>query len=355
MTVTSNNYNFGNAFTIDSIIDNAFLVCGKSPSLITGDDLKTSKNFLNLIFSNWVNLSLNLWAIDQQMITLIPGQNTYNLPVGTIDVVSNNEASVLSTIRQITSTGVAASSSGNAANAFDNNLSTSCTQLLPNGWISYDLGENNDVSIPYIGINSNVNRTYKIAVQYSNDNINWETYNIPQSLDYKKNQTSWIVPYEQPKARYFRILETNNAILDITELYFEIPNNARVITRISRQTWISQANKTQESTVTGFIVQKQINPIIQFWPTPSSSSSYNRALYYRSRKIQDVNDFINNVDIPQRFYLALVYELAFHLSFIHAPERSEKFQAMAREYFYKSNSNDIENMPVTLTPITYYT
>lgn len=347
MTQTSELYDFVNNEKIDDFIKDAYEKCGIIMQQLSAYQFQAARRSLNYILSDWPNKGLNLWAVDQQMITIVPGQNTYLMPVGSIDVVGN-ECTTLNIQRQITTTGVPDSSSGVPANAFDNNLATACTQTAPNGWISYDLGLGNDVSIPYVGIISYTKQNYTIACQYSHDNMNWYTYNEPQLLEYLPLTTIWIVPYQAPLARYFRILETAGATLNINELYFSIPLNSKIVTRLSRQEWISLPNKNVLGAINAFVVQRQINPVIQFWNAPAVNWGYTNVLYYRSRAVQDISNYIFNVDAPQRFFMALSDGLAAELALKFAPDKYQMLKARSDESYSSAARADVEDVPIRL-------
>jgi hypothetical protein len=70
----------------DDLIEEAYERCGLESR--TGYDMKTARRSLNLLFAEWANRGLNLWTIEQDSLTMIPGQAQYNLPADTINVLS---------------------------------------------------------------------------------------------------------------------------------------------------------------------------------------------------------------------------------------------------------------------------
>lgn len=355
MTTT---YNFGQTQYIDEIILEAFERCGIKGDLISGLELVSAQRALNYMLCDWVNRGLQLWTVDQQIITLIPGQATYPMPVGTVDVVADEM--IFTSITRVLG-GTPASSSGTAVNAFDGNPATACTETSPNGWISYDFGVGNSQSITYIGIQSNSNTNYTIAVQYSSDNTNWYTVNTPVTIPYQIGMQSWIAPYVAPVARYLRILETGGATLDIQELYFDIDTNAnsgaqssRSIARISRQEYRAIPNKTQQGDVSCFLVNRQVQPSITFWNTPRAGQFMN-IIYNRKRYFYDVNDFISSIDSPQRFLNAIVAGLASSLALKFATDKYQALSAIAEDCFNRAARDDTERVPLRIqTDYTNY-
>lgn len=70
----------------DDLIEEAYERCGLESR--TGYDMKTARRSLNLLFAEWANRGLNLWTIEQDFLTMIPGQAQYNLPADTVNVLS---------------------------------------------------------------------------------------------------------------------------------------------------------------------------------------------------------------------------------------------------------------------------
>jgi len=70
----------------DDLIEEAYERCGLESR--TGYDMRTARRSLNLLFAEWANRGLNLWTIEQDSMTMIPGQAQYNLPADTVNVLS---------------------------------------------------------------------------------------------------------------------------------------------------------------------------------------------------------------------------------------------------------------------------
>jgi hypothetical protein len=77
------------SFNLDlsEIIEEAFERCGSE--LRTGYDHRTARRSLNLLFADWANRGINMWTIEQGTINFVQGQNTYDLPVDTVDLIEH--------------------------------------------------------------------------------------------------------------------------------------------------------------------------------------------------------------------------------------------------------------------------
>lgn len=67
------------------IIEEAGERCGVE--IRAGHQVRTARRSLNLLLIEWANRGLNLWTLEKHEITLIPGQDTYQLPADTVDLL----------------------------------------------------------------------------------------------------------------------------------------------------------------------------------------------------------------------------------------------------------------------------
>ena len=70
---------------IDDIIEEAYERCGIRTN--SGQDLRSARRSLNLLFSEWGNRGINLWKVKSKTETLVNGQVTYNTPSDCNDVL----------------------------------------------------------------------------------------------------------------------------------------------------------------------------------------------------------------------------------------------------------------------------
>lgn len=115
----------------------------------------------------------------------------------------------------------ATSAMGTAANAFDGNPATDCTQTSANGNISYDFGVGMSQPIARVGIISAVTRTYDLIFEYSDANaMTWTTAVNPASQNYTADQEYFFELPDIINARAWRVRETGGATLNLAEVFF---------------------------------------------------------------------------------------------------------------------------------------
>jgi hypothetical protein len=66
-------------------IEEAFERCGIE--VRTGYDQRTARRSLNLLLADWANRGLNQWTIEEEVVTMVAGDNEYALSSSTIDVL----------------------------------------------------------------------------------------------------------------------------------------------------------------------------------------------------------------------------------------------------------------------------
>lgn len=343
---TSGSYNFGNT-ELNTLIDIAFGQCGKPFETITARDRDVARFHANILLSSWINESVPLWSIKRnQLLTLIPGQSEYPLQKGTIDLL---EVSLRRSIRQVT--GTAFSNEGVAANAFDGNSTTACTQTTADGYIGFDYGPNSQKQILMIGITSQVLGGHSIQFDVSNDNINWSTVlDIPYKL-YQAGTNYWFHIQSPKIGRYFRIKEYGGYILNIQELYFNDTINDILFSPISRNEYYSQPNKFTSGPPLSYVVNREISPTVTFWPVPSEIevSQCNCIFYNAKMAIQDAGSSINSIEMPQRFYQPFIFGLSAQLAPQYAFDRTDKLCNLYTNAFNFATNEDTEKgIPISV-------
>jgi hypothetical protein len=338
---TSGTFNFGSTINDQFIID-SYERCGILPDLITAEQIQSAQRSANLVLSEWINRGLNLWTVKQSMLNLIPNQTAYTLPYPTSDVL---EATIRSSQRNLGGTAFS-SAGGIAQNAFDNNPATACTQTSPNGYISYNYGTNVQYAISLVGIQSNATLTYTLVCETSPDNINWTLALSIPAQTYTQGVNLWFVVPVPFNAQYFRVRETGGETLNVQELFFNTVLLDIVITRISRAEYIALPNKNQTGRPTSFYVDRQINPVIYLWPTPSPS--YNNLFYTRVELMQDIGQLTNNSDIPQRFYDAFIAGVACKLALKYMPQKYDILKIDYDNAYSLAGREDTERVPLRI-------
>lgn len=84
---TSGTNDFGYSLENFEIMREAFERCGKDMSMITAVQVNSAARSIDLMFTDWVNKGINLFAVDRQEIPLFQGVPSYTIPVDTARVL----------------------------------------------------------------------------------------------------------------------------------------------------------------------------------------------------------------------------------------------------------------------------
>ena len=87
---TSGTTTFESSFYIDDIITEAYERLGRFD--YSGNDIKTARRSLNIMFQEWGNRGLHFWEVKNNSITLVNGQSVYTMFRSTNDGTSSATA-----------------------------------------------------------------------------------------------------------------------------------------------------------------------------------------------------------------------------------------------------------------------
>lgn len=357
---TSETYNFCSPES-RVLIDDAYERIGILTPLIDREKIISAQRSINFILQHWPNQGKNLWAIREAMIGLQPNQNTYSIPTNAIDLKT---VALRESTRNVFNNGSPSSSAGGvAANAFDGDTSTVCTQVSSNGNISYtwDIEQADDfeVAISLVGIQSNATTNYTLVCEYSTDfGATWNTALSIPVQSYPKGVTQWFSIDVPTNSVSFRVRETGGATLNIQELYFNNSTQDKIISRFSETDYNSQVNKNESGTPSSFYVDRQITPILKVWPVPYAAYQVLYFSYWES--LQDVGAMTDVAEVPARFLEALCSALAYKLAIKNSEvitnpiEKIGILKAEADQTFREATDSDRERVPTRIYPYTGY-
>jgi hypothetical protein len=347
MLPTSGTYNT-QSIEIELLIREAYERIGILGEFVESQKLDSARRSIDFLLLEWMNKSVNLWTLEKAFISLVQGKTQYVLDSTVSDIIQLNNR--LST-RQLN--GTPAASEGQAANAFDSDITTSCIQNGANGNISYDYGDENSQIITFIGIQSSITAAYQIVVEISQDTVNWvPLFEIPNQNFIITNINWFEVPLPQ-SARSYRIRAKGGTTLNIQEIYFNNNTEDISVSNISRDEYFAIPNKLTQGSPNSYYLDRQIQPILNIWPAPSNL--YNCLVYSYKKMIQDSGSYTNSLQIPSRFYPALIWGLSSMLALKYKPELSEMLEAKYERSFELAAVEDSENIPTRIYPNYYIT
>jgi|TARA_R110002012_G_scaffold138373_1_gene293580 hypothetical protein len=279
---------------VSDYVEEAFERCGLE--VRTGYDLKTAKRSMNLLLADWANRGLNQWTIKQTSVTVAADITEYPAGALTMTVGSSSSFKVAETITGGTS----------AATASITNLpsGTSMAITIPTG--TFTSGET------LTGGTSGATTTLSAAVDLSD----------------------------------------TQATIDILSLVVKRDDNSYSAGRLSRDGYLTIPNKTQTGRPSQFFLDRQISPNLKIWPAPENSTD--TLIFDRLTRMDDVDEYTNNLGVPFRFYPALAAGLAYYIALKRAPNRVQVLKPLYEEEMERAMVEDRDRASFNIVPSLEY-
>ena len=343
---------YGQVYPVQVLIDHAARRCGKLAEELTSEQLVTAREALGFVMTNLINIGIQYWAIQKEVIGLTPDKYIYTLPVGSNDVLN----ALYRTMNRPTGS-YSSSAGGNAALAGDNDIDTYCQQTSANGNIAINFGTSNPIYAGSIGIlpfvSGGGSATWTLILEYSSDGTNWNTLEDIGTVVVTDNQWKWYDIDPGQSVQYYRIRASGGTILALREFY--VGNNSREITmsRLNRDDYTNLPNKnfTANQPYQFWFNRTIPQPEIYLWPTPSNP--FVQMTVWYSKQIMDVGDLTDELQIPQRWYMAtlamLSHQLALELPAVPL-ERVQYLESQAEKYLNQAEQEERDRSPIYFAP-----
>ena len=141
--------------------------------------------------------------------------------------------------------------------------------------------------------------------------------------------------------------------IDILSAVVQLDGVDYGISRVSRDDFLNIPDKTSQSRISQFYVDRQITPSLKVWPTPDNSTDV--IIYNRLVRLDDAGAAANTLEIPFRFYPALSAGLAYYISLKRAPQRTQILKAVYEEELERAMAEDRDRASFQVAPsLEYY-
>lgn len=337
---------------VQTLIDHGARRCGKLAEELTSEQVQSAKESLFFLLSNLINIGIQYWAIDKKVIGLNANQYIYSLPVGANDVL---QALYRRLNRPTGSYGTSAG--GVVENAFDNNIDTVCTQSSANGNISVNY--NQDYYIGSIGVLPGVTAEMDVIFEYSSDGTTWKTLYDPGVTAWVNGEWIWYDIDPGESVAFYRIRARNGSTLSLREFF--LGNNSTEITmaRLNRDDYTNLPNKnfTANQPFQYWFNRTIPQSEMYLWPVPSDP--FVQMTIWYSRQIMDVGSMSGELEIPQRWYMAIQCMLAHQMSQeLPAVDiaRIQYLEQQAEKYLALAEAEERDKSPIYFAPnLSVYT
>jgi hypothetical protein len=353
---------YGQIYSVQTVIDHAARRCGKLAEELTSEQLVSARESLGFVLTNLINIGIQYWAIEKKVFGLNADQYIYTLPNGANDVLN----ALYRTMNRPEPNGTGGyinADGGITYYGFDGDVNTWVQQTSPNGSLGIDYGLNNYVYAGSIGILPYVagggSATWSLIYEYSVDGLVWNTLTDLGEVVVTDKQWIWTDIDPGQTVQYYRVRAYNGSTLGLREFF--VGNNSREITmsRLNRDDYTNLPNKnfTANQPYQFWFDRTVPDPKIYLWPTPSDP--FIQMTVWYSKQIMDVGDLKGELQIPQRWYLAVVNMLA-HQMAMELPQvdmaRVQYLEAQAEKSRDLAEQEERDRSPIYFSPnISCYT
>ena len=271
----------------------------------SGYDLRTARRSMNLMTIEWQNKGINMWTMEEGVINLTPGLNTYALPLDTIDLLEH----VIRTGQNTAST---------QADLTITRISVSTYATIPN-----KLQQARPIQVWVQRLSGQTNPTASVvasAVGATDDTITLDSV--------------------------VGLAGSGFIRLDSEDIYYTYVTD-NVLGGVFR----GQNNTTAATHTVGTAVFVPQLPAVTVWPTPDNSTPY-QFVYWRLRRVQDAGGGVETADMNFRFLPCVVAGLAYHIA-VKTPDLMPRIPMLKQIYdetFETAAGEDREKAAVRFVP-----
>ena len=317
-------------FNTRKVIDHAFRKCRLPPEGVGGEQMTTAQETLYLVLSALANRGLQLWCIEKLILPLYENLSTVPVGNGIVDLLNTNYR----TIQYLTPT----------------------TETVAVDKVTFNFGTAEIVTT--VGINW-LGDSVAFNLQVSTDNVTWVTVLSVANPNQSLGEWTWVDIDGSAATQYFRVIAPSGLLDQDTVLVGNTPNEI-VMARLNRDSYANLPNKTFTGKPLQFWLDRTLNePVMYIWPVPNADQSLGQVVTYVKRYIMDVGTLTQEIEIPQRWYDAIVYILASRLAEELPQVDPNMIMVLDQKATRSLNEAEMEerdNSPIYFTPnIAVYT
>lgn len=316
-------------FNTRRVIENAIRRCKLQAAQITAEYVDIANDQLYLMLSAWANNGTPLWCIQKTIYPLYNGVSQIVTYQGTVDLLNSN----LRYLQQVTGTNYDTSSE----REIDYTEATFVTT----------------VGIKWGGAST------PIALERSDDGVVW-TIIQTETPSAVAGEWTWYDLASSVAARYFRVRAiTGN--LNFSRIYTGNTPTEIPLARMNRDDYTNLPNKSFQSNrpLQFWLDRQSLSPVMNMWPVPNAAAETSQVVVWAQRQIMDVGSMTDEIEVPQRWYEAVVAGLAAKMALELAevdPQMIPLLDAKAFEALMNAQAEERDNSPMMIQPnISMYT
>lgn len=310
-------------FDTRRVIEHAARRCRLPAQMLTSEHVDIANDNLYLLLSALANEGAPLWCIQKTIYPLYEGVTDIVTQSGTVDILNAN----LRWLQQVTGTDT--DTSTQRVTEFATVTPVATVGIL---WTS--------ASVP-------------IEFARSDDGLLWE---IIQSEvpNVSAGEWSWYDLYSSVPAKYFRVRATSGS-LGFSQIYLGNTPTEIPLARLNRDDYTNLPNKDFQSNrpLQYWLDRQSLSPVMNLWPVPNDAATTMQIVVWAHRHIMDVGTMTQSIEVPQRWYEAIVAKLASKLAMEYMevdPQIIPMLDAKAEQAMYIAQQEERDNSPINIAP-----
>jgi len=271
-------------FDTRKVIDHAFRRCRIPPQLISAEYIVTATDALYLLLSELAVQGAPSWCNQKSIYPLYEGVGFIATFEGTIDLLSAN----LRTTTEVTGT----------------NTDSATARVI-------DFTD--DTSVVTVGVAWSA-ASAPLEFARSDDNATWTVIQT-DTPDAIAGDWTWFDMVQSVASRYFRVRATSGT-LDFDTIYTGNNPSEIPMGRINVDNYTTLPNKsfTSNRPLQYWLDRQAASPVMRLWPVPNAEATTSQVVVWATRHIMDVGTLTQEIEVPQRWYDAIVWSLADRLA-----------------------------------------
>lgn len=270
-------------FNTRKVIDLAVKRCKLKAAQITPDLIETANDELYLMLSAFSNMTIPLWCIEKHIYALYDGNPSIVTIPGTIDVLE----ATLRYLQQVTGT--------------NTDEPERRTVLFETPTVVTTVG------VRWSGPSK------PLTLARSDDGFAYNFLDIyPAVVPASAGEWTWYDVADPVAALYFMVQTTDLTVFPFSEIYMGNMPSEIPLARLNRDDYTNLPNKffPSQRPLQYWFDRQVRQPVMRLWPMPNAQAVHQQIVVWAHRQIMDVGAMAQEIEVPQRWYDAVVSGLA---------------------------------------------
>lgn len=310
-------------FNTRRVIEHAARRCKMPAQSLSAEHVDIANDNLYLLLSALANEGAPLWCIQKTIYPLYEGTSYVTTDTGTVDILNAN----LRWLQEVSGTNV-----DTATTRVTEFASPTAVSTLGIFWSA--------PSVP-------------VEFARSDDGVTW-TIIQSEVPNVGAGEWSWYDLDSSVSAKYFRVRATSGS-LGFSQIYLGNTPTEIPLARLNRDDYTNLPNKSFQSNrpLQYWLDRQSLSPVMNLWPVPNNAATVMQVVVWAHRHIMDVGTMTQEIEVPQRWYDAIVSMLAVKLAmeFVEVdPSVIPMLDAKAQQTLYMAQQEERDNSPINIAP-----